>query len=294
MFGFIKDQLKKIYSSVTTKAHALFARTHVDEETLKELEIILIEADTGSATTKAIIESLRTQCRQGTITEGDDLRAALQKELLATLAQAKPALRGDIYMLVGINGSGKTTCASKLSHLLRTQGKKVLFVAADTFRAAAPEQLGTWAERTGADIVLGKENQDPASVVFAGCEKFKQGGYDALIIDTAGRLQTKTNLMRELEKIKNVAQKQLPNLHINTLLTVDAMLGQNSFEQAKLFHESTDLSGIILTKMDGTGRGGIVFAIVKQFGIPVTHVSFGEQMEQLKLFNAQEYVEELL
>ena len=195
---------------------------------------------------------------------------------------------------MGINGSGKTTFAGKLAYDLHKQGKKVLLVAADTFRAAAPEQLKQWAIRTGASIINGKEGQDPASVVFTGCEQFKSQGFDALIIDTAGRLQTKTNLMKELEKIHKIISRQLPNYTPCTLLTIDAMLGQNSFEQATLFNESTQLDGIVLTKMDGTGKGGIVFAITQQLGIPVAYIAYGEQPEQLKLFNAQEYVQELL
>ena len=170
----------------------------------------------------------------------------------------------------------------------------MLLVAADNFRAAAPEQLKQWAERTHASIITGKEGQDPSSVVFAGCEQFKMQNFDTLIIDTAGRLQTKINLMKELEKIRKVIGRQLPNHSICTLLTIDSMLGQNSFEQATLFNESTQLDGIVLTKMDGTGKGGIVFAITQQLGIPVAYIAYGEQPEQLKVFNHQEYVQELL
>jgi len=199
-----------------------------------------------------------------------------------------------IHVLVGINGSGKTTFAGKLAHFYKQQGKKVLLVAADTFRAAAPEQLAQWSERSGVGIVLGKQNQDPASVVFAGCERFKQELFDILIIDTAGRLQTKANLMNELAKIKRTIDKQLPNEPINVLLTIDSMLGQNSFEQAKIFKESTQVNGIVLTKMDGTGKGGIVFGIAQELGIPVAYVAFGEQADQFAPFNAENYVEELL
>ena len=199
-----------------------------------------------------------------------------------------------IFLFVGINGSGKTTSIGKLAHKYTKQGKKVLLVAADTFRAAAPEQLNQWALESGADILCGKEGQDPASLVFQGCEKFKNEQYDILIIDTAGRLQTRVNLMHELAKIKRSVQKQLSDRTVTTLLTIDAMLGQNSFEQAKLFKESTDVSGIILTKMDGTGKGGIVFAIAQELGIPVAYLTFGEQSDQIKTFDVQEYVTELL
>jgi fused signal recognition particle receptor len=203
-------------------------------------------------------------------------------------------LDSQVFVLVGINGSGKTTFAGKLAHKLKQEGNNVLLVAADTFRAAAPEQLTAWAQNIGVDIVLGTPNQDPAAVVFAGCERFKKENYDAIIIDTAGRLHTKTNLMNELAKIKRVITKQLPDKSITTLLTIDAMLGQNSFEQAKLFKECTDVNGIVLTKMDGTGKGGIVFAIAHQLHIPIAYISFGEQLDNIKLFDAQEYVHDLL
>lgn len=294
MFNFIKNALSKIYSHVTSKLQTLFARNTIDEETLRELELLLISADTGVKTTRTIIENLKKQWQTGKIQEGASLKQALEKELLAILNIQKTTPDCSVYLLVGINGSGKTTFAGKLAYNLAQQNKKVLFVAADTFRAAAPEQLKQWAQRTGASIIQGKEGQDPASVVFTGCQQFKTEGFDALIIDTAGRLQTKVNLMKELQKIRTIISKQLPDHTICTLLTVDAMLGQNSFEQATLFNESTNLNGIVLTKMDGTGKGGIVFAIAQQLGIPIQYVAYGEQPDQLKVFNAQEYVSDLL
>ena len=228
--------------------------------------------------------------------DGAQLKTALHSILLSILNKNDMPnyTNQQIFLLVGINGSGKTTSIGKLAHFYAQQGKKVLLVAADTFRAAAPEQLAQWAQQTHADILTGKEGQDPASLVFQGCEKFKKEGYDILIIDTAGRLQTKINLMHELAKIKRSLSKQLPDMPIATLLTIDGMLGQNSFEQAKLFKESTDVNGIILTKMDGTGKGGIVFAIAQELSIPVVFLTFGEQADQIKQFDAQEYVTELL
>lgn len=294
MFGFIKSALQKVYNQFTSKIAVLFGNASVDEQTLKELELILIGADTGVKTTRLIIDNLKQQFKNGTLTKGHDLKKALEQELLSILQKNTAKTDCSVYMLVGINGSGKTTFASKLAYHLKQQNKKVLLVAADTFRAAAPEQLTRWAEKVDVSIVLGKENQDPASVVFAGCEQFKKEKFDALIIDTAGRLQTKAHLMKELEKVRKVVGKQLPETAICTLLTVDAMLGQNSLEQAKLFHESTQLNGIVLTKMDGTGKGGIVFAISQELGIPVAYISYGEQVEHLKAFNAQEYVHELI
>lgn len=295
MFNFIKNTLKKIYSSITSRLSSLFGRTTIDEDTLIELKIILLSADTGINTTDRIINDLRTQQQSGSLVEGTHLKQALRNQLISILDKAPtPHYDGSIFVLVGINGSGKTTFASKLAHSYIKAGKKVLFVAADTFRAAAPEQLAQWSQVVGADILRGSPDQDPASVVFQGCEKFKKDQYDILIIDTAGRLHTKVNLMNELSKIKRVIIKQLPNTHINTLLTIDSMLGQNSFEQAKLFHESTDLSGLVLTKMDGTGKGGIVFAITDELAIPIWYITFGEQPDQLKLFDKTEYVDNLL
>lgn len=295
MFSFIKNKLQKIFSTVTSKLGSFFSRTTIDEAALKELEILLISSDVGVATTRSIIAALRKQIGTGII-DGAQLKKYMHTILLDILNQHKsPDLSTEqVFLFVGINGSGKTTTVGKLAHQYKQQGKKVLLVAADTFRAAAPEQLNQWALQVGVDILIGKDGQDPASLVFQGCEKFKNEKYDILIIDTAGRLQTKTNLMHELAKIKRCVQKQLTDQSVVTLLTIDAMLGQNSFEQAKLFKESTDVSGIILTKMDGTGKGGIVFAIAQELGIPVIFLTFGEQSDQIKKFDVQEYVSELL
>jgi len=294
MFNFIKSTLQIIYNQFTTKAAVLFGRSTIDESVLEELEIMLIEADTGVKTTRSIMQELRNRVTNGTVKAGTDLKSALEELLLAMVTAKKAPTDCTVYLLVGINGSGKTTFAGKLAHQLKAQGKKVLMVAADTFRAAAPEQLQQWANRSGAQLILGKENQDPASVVFTGTQIYVKDRYDALIIDTAGRLQTKVNLMKELEKIKKIVNKQLPDHRICTLLTIDAMLGQNSFDQAQTFHEATNLDGIVLTKIDGTGKGGIVFAIMQSLGIPVAYLSYGEKIDQLKPFNAPEYVQNLL
>jgi len=197
-------------------------------------------------------------------------------------------------MLVGINGSGKTTCASKLAAHYKGQGKRVLLVAADTFRAAAVEQLAEWADKTNIAIYTGTAAQDPAAVVYGGCEKFEKENYDVIIVDTAGRLQTKVNLMNELSKIRRIIDKKLPGEKMQILLTIDGMIGQNSFEQARLFKECTSVDGIILTKMDGTGKGGIVFAIASELAIPIKYITFGENLTSIKEFDAENYVDELL
>ncbi len=295
MFDFIKKNLQKIYSSITTSLLTVFSTKKISQESLQEIERILITADTGIITTKKIIASLSAQYAAGQITEGIQLQQALEKELLLTLDQAKKSEQASsIYLLIGINGSGKTTFAGKLAHSFTKHSKSCILAAADTFRAAAPAQLEKWAQSSNAQLFMGNLNQDPAAVAFGACEKFKQNKTDILIIDTAGRLQTKENLMREITKIKNVVAKQLPDQHIHTLLTVDAMLGQNSFDQAKVFHEAVQIDGIVLTKVDGTGKGGIIFSITQQLGIPVEYISYGEKIDDLKLFDAQEYVKNLV
>ena len=294
MFNFIKDALKKIYSTCTSKFSSLFAKNIIDPETLTELEKILIEADTGISITKKIIQKIQQGYKAGIISDSLSLKKALQEQLLTILKSDNNQNTPSIILLVGINGSGKTTLASKLAYQEIQKGKKVLLVAADTFRAAAQEQLSAWAQKLHIDIVLGTAQQDPAAVVYTGCTQFKQDGYDTVIIDTAGRLQTKINLMKELEKIKRVIKQQLPDQAVCTLLTVDAMLGQNSLEQARIFNESTTVDGIALTKMDGTGKGGIIFAISHELHIPVLYISYGEKPEQLKIFDPTKYVNELL
>lgn len=293
VFGFIKKTFEKIYNTVTSPIKALFARP-IDEQVIKELEIILLSADTGIKTTRLILDKVKAAWQKGDISQGSDLKALLETELISILQTQPYQVKDPLFVLVGINGSGKTTAAAKLANYYKQQNKRILFIAADTFRAAAVQQLERWAQLIGADIVVGKEGQDPASVIFAGIQKYKQEQYDVLIIDTAGRLQTKINLMKELEKIKRVITAQLPDKTVTTLLTIDAMLGQNSFEQATLFHESTPIDGIILTKMDGTAKGGMVFAITYELKIPIAYISYGEKPEQFKLFDSNEYVQDLL
>jgi fused signal recognition particle receptor len=294
MFTFLKNQLSKIYAQVTSRISALFSYAPIDAAMLKELKTILISADTGATTTQTILDHLTKQWQSGAIREGADLKKSLQELLCNFLVTPTSFQESSVYLLVGVNGSGKTTCAAKLAHRFSKQGKSVLLVAADTFRAAATEQLQQWSTELKIPIVVGSPQQDPASVVFVGCERYKKEHIDILIIDTAGRLQTKTNLMRELEKVKNNITRHLPDTPITTLLTIDAMLGQNSLEQARLFYESTQVQGIILTKMDGTGKGGIVFAITQELGIPIRYISYGERPDTLRAFDPQEYVASLL
>lgn len=290
MFNFIKNKLQSIYTHFTAKIGAFFGRAVIDEAALKELEILLLASDVGVQTTQNLLQAVRNQG----VTDGTQLYHALRTELIHVLQQVPQTQPGRVIVLVGINGSGKTTTAAKLAHWYSTQGKKVLFVAADTFRAAAVAQLSHWANELALPIIIGADGQDPASVVFAGCDEFIKKEYDIVIIDTAGRLHTKVHLMNELAKVKRIITKKLPLESVQTLLTIDSMLGQNSFEQAKLFQESTEVNGIILTKMDGTGKGGIVFAITAELHIPVQYITFGESVDAIKRFEAQEYVDDLL
>ena len=283
MFGFIKDKL----------AHLFGGQEINTQETVKQLEQILLSADVGVSTTQAIIKNIQAKLGNQTAHSSELLKQLLQNELLPLLN--KPFDMQDcVYLLVGINGSGKTTLAGKLAWSFTQRNKTVLLAAADTFRAAAPEQLALWAQRSGAHYVRGRLDQDPASVVFQACTEFAQNKNDILIIDTAGRLQTKINLMHELQKIKKVIAQRLPDKKICTLLTIDAMLGQNSLDQARLFHACTPLDGIVLTKIDGTAKGGIVFAISQELSIPIAFLSYGEKIEDLKPFVAQEFVRQML
>lgn len=290
MFNFIKNKLSSFYSQFHKAINTLLGRTSLDPATLKELEILLLSTDTGVATTQSIIKKLEAS------PAGKPLHESLAEILTTTLTTAPiPALADKkVFLLVGINGSGKTTAIGKLAYRFKKEGKRVLVVAADTFRAAAPEQVGAWASRMGVECVMGSTGQDSAAVVYKGCEEFIQKQFDILLIDTAGRLQTKTNLMHELSKIRRTISKFIPDTQIMTLLTIDSMLGQNSLEQAMLFKECATVDGIILTKLDGTGKGGIIFAITHTTGIPIVFASYGESAEQFDLFDPRSFVHQLV
>lgn len=272
---------------------ALFKRNTVDDQAVDELRQICISADMGVKTTERIISYVKAQA--GT-QKTCDLKQITRLALLDTLGSVRKASNKleNIVLLVGINGSGKTTTAAKLAYAAHSKGKRVLLVAADTFRAAAVEQLQGWASRLNIMCIAGASQQDPAAVVFAACTAWKTGAYDYVIIDTAGRLQTKMHLMEELGKMRRVLAKQLPKEQVTTLLTLDSTLGQNSFDQAHLFNEAVPVDGIILTKCDGSGKGGIVFAVADQLKIPVSYITAGEGVESLMPFNAETFVNQLL
>jgi len=294
MFNFIKEKIKKVYSAFTEKVVSLFSRDNIDEDFLKELEVLLISSDVGVATTNFIMQEVRSGIKRGSIKTALEIKQILESLLLNILNEYSISnVSPKVLLLVGINGSGKTTFAAKFAKSLVDQGKKVLLVAGDTFRAAATEQLVTWANRINVEVFIGKEDQDPAALIFDACTRFLDGSFDHLIVDTAGRLQTKVNLMKELEKIKKIINRKLPSDEISTWLTIDAMLGQNSFLQAKVFNDATNLNGLVLTKIDGTGKGGIIFSITKELKLPVAYISYGEKFEDIKVFDSSEYVKNL-
>lgn len=292
MFGFIKKSLQNIYTHFTSKISSFFNRDVIDESVLQDLERVLIVSDVGIKTTRDIMQCLRSQ----NIQNGSALHQAMNELLYDVIAkvpmptfQQAPA----VFLMVGINGSGKTTTIGKLASWWTRQGKKVLVVAADTFRAAAVAQLEQWSQNNGTTFFTGSA-KEPAAVVYEACDQFIQGQYDVLLIDTAGRLQTKTSLMQELSKIKRIIAKKITSIPVYTILTLDGMLGQNSFEQARLFKEATDVSGVVLTKMDGTGKGGIIFSVLSELAIPIFYITYGEQVDDIALFDGKKYVQELL
>ncbi|MGA9530828.1 MAG: signal recognition particle-docking protein FtsY [Candidatus Babeliales bacterium] len=296
MLSFFKTTLSSLCTTFATPFKALFQAKTLDENILDQTKKILLSADTGASTTEAIISSIRSQWRKGTLVTGSDLQKAIHHELTSLLSSVAPhqdISSPAIILLVGVNGSGKTTTVAKLGNLFKTQGKKVLFAAADTFRAAATEQLEKWSTLTTIALVKDDPGADPASIAFKASDLMIKEAYDILIVDTAGRVQTKTNLMKQLEKIKRVINAKVPKVRLVTLLTVDSMLGQNVIDQVEQFNKATPLDGIIMTKMDGTGKGGILFAIADQFRLPVYYVTAGESLDAIDTFNYQQYVTRL-
>lgn len=271
----------------------------IDRSTLDDLEATLIGADLGTTTTHEVLEKLRDKADRRQIKDGNELKRLLKEELLAILtsAEARPVTKVDgtpeVILVVGVNGTGKTTTIGKLAQVFRSQGKTVLLCAADTFRAAAIEQLEIWGQRTGTEVIKTKAGGDPSAVLFDALQSASSRKTDYVIVDTAGRLHTKQNLMQELEKMKRTAQRIIPGAPHETLLVMDATTGQNGLQQARLFTQSAGVTGIVLTKLDGTAKGGVVVAISRELGLPVRFVGVGEKASDLLPFDAQEFVESL-
>ena len=268
-----------------------------NEDFYEELEELLVMSDVGAATAENVVKGLRKMTWERRFRRGDEARAGLVELLTKLLKVGGTGLKLDtrpsVILMVGVNGVGKTTTIGKLAHQLTEQGKKVLLCAGDTFRAAAAEQLGIWAERSGADIVRHEEGSDPAAVVYDSICAAKARKADVVIIDTAGRLHNKQNLMNELNKIRRIIDRELPEADVETLMVLDATTGQNGLIQAKQFLETSGLTGIVLTKLDGTAKGGIVFAIANDLKLPVKYVGVGEGMDDLIPFDATNFVEAL-
>ena len=270
----------------------------IDRGTLDELEATLISADLGTTTTHEVLEKLREKADRKQIKNVDELKRLLKEELLAILLSANSPARPvseppEVILVVGVNGTGKTTTIGKLAQVLRSGGKTVLLCAADTFRAAAIEQLEIWGDRTGTEVIRTKAGGDPAAVLFDALQAASARKTDYVIVDTAGRLHTKTNLMTELEKMRRTAQRIVPGAPHETLLVMDATTGQNGLQQARLFTQSAGVTGIVLTKLDGTAKGGVVVAISRELGLPVRYVGVGEKIGDLLPFNPKEFVDSL-
>ena len=293
--------LDKLKAGLQKTKKALFAPidqmlkafTKVDEDLLEELEEMLICADVGAGATEEIIEKLRDDIKEEKIKDADDVRAYLRKTLREMIGEGEPLkldTQPSVILVIGVNGAGKTTSIGKISNRLRQDGKKVVVAAADTFRAAAIDQLAVWCERSGVDIVKQSEGSDPAAVVFDAISYAKNKGADVLIVDTAGRLHNKKNLMNELEKINRVISRELPNASRENLLVLDATTGQNAVLQAKEFKHAAEITGLVLNKLDGTAKGGIVLSIKKELNIPVKFIGVGEKIDDMQPFCAEEFI----
>src|SRR5215216_6572303 len=297
-FRRLRENMSKSRQALGAELQASVFQT-LDDETWERLEETLIYADVGAATTAKIVERLETEAGAGDLTGGEDLTRRL-RELLAEAAQTGDDtidLRPDptVILITGVNGTGKTTTIGKIAwHLSRELGQSVLLAAGDTFRAAAVEQLETWAERAGTDFVRAAHGSDPGAVAYDAIAAAKARGHDVVIIDTAGRLHTQDHLMEELRKVRRVIQKQIPDAPHETLLTIDATTGQNGLRQAMMFREAVEVDGVVLTKLDGTAKGGIALAIANELGIPVKLIGTGETLEDLSPFDADDFARALL
>ena len=280
------------------KTKQVFSFTKVDENLLDELEEKLVIADVGMETTEKIINNLRTRIKKENLKEADEVKKALKEEIEEIFKDNKPELdlenKPAVILMVGVNGAGKTTSIGKIANNLKKEGKKVIIASGDTFRAAATEQLEVWANRAGCELVKGNEGSDPASVIFDSIKVAKEKNADVLICDTAGRLQNKKYLMDELEKIKRVIDRELPNSSKEILLVLDASTGQNAISQVKAFKETTGVTGLVLTKLDGTAKGGVVIGIVDKNKIPIKYIGVGEQIDDMEVFNSEDFINAII
>ena len=297
-FSRLKEGLSKTRNNIVSGIDSVFSGfSNIDEDFYEELEEILIMGDIGVRATQEILEKLRVQVKENHIKQPDECKEFLIQNIKEQMQVEEAAYefehKQSIVLVIGVNGVGKTTSIGKLAGQLKGQGRKVLMAAADTFRAAAGEQLTEWAHRAGVDIIGGNEGADPASVIYDAVTAARSRNVDVLLCDTAGRLHNKKNLMEELKKINRIIDKEFPNVHRENLVVLDATTGQNALQQAKEFGEVADLTGIILTKMDGTAKGGIAVAIQSELKIPVKYIGVGEKIEDLQKFDAEQFVNAL-
>jgi len=299
-FQRLKQGLTKSRETWVQKIGAVFQNRQWDESSLDEMEESLITADVGVKATDKLMQALRRQSPGDSEDLAQDMSAKLQTAMVEMLRGAVAAplraplsVRPWVVIFLGVNGVGKTTTIGKLAAQYRNEGKKVLLVAGDTFRAAAVEQLDAWGRRAGVDVVKHKAGADPSAVVFDGMQAAKSRNIDVLLIDTAGRLHTKVHLIEELKKIRRVIARELPGAPHETLLVLDATTGQNGLQQARVFKEATDISGIVLTKLDGTAKGGVIISIQEELGVPVQYIGVGEDVEDLQPFEAESFVQAL-
>jgi fused signal recognition particle receptor len=301
MFGVLKslrEGLSKTRKNLAEKIGTLVLGEKIDESFLDELEEALIASDVGVDTARFVLRDLTERFKRNELGTPDRVKERLKQVLVEILSARAPTLTlgssPAVVLVVGVNGTGKTTTIGKLSRQLQAGGKKVMLAAGDTFRAAAAEQLAIWGERVGIPVIKHREGADPGAVVFDAVSALKARSFDVLIVDTAGRLHTKSNLMEELKKVKRILARELPGAPHETLLVLDGNTGQNALVQAKMFNEAVGITGIVLTKLDGTSRGGIVFAIAKELEIPVKFIGIGEAVEDLRIFDPKEFVDALL
>lgn len=293
----IRDSLTRTRNAVFSRVAGLLGASEVTDETWDKLEELLVRADVGVNTTMYLVDRLRQRARDEAILQADELQRALREELRALLPTPSPLNLGgrerDVVLVVGVNGSGKTTSIAKLAHRWRRRGRTVLLAAADTYRAAAVEQLDIWAKRIGVDIVKGPQGGDPGAVVFDALQAAGSRGKDLVIVDTAGRLHTQYNLMSELQKVHRVAQKNVEGAPHEALLVIDATTGQNALSQARHFQEAVDVTGVVLAKLDSTAKGGMVFAITRELELPIRFVGTGETLDDLAPFDPDAFIEGL-
>ncbi len=302
MFSKLKEKLAKTKTSIDIKLSNVFASKKDIDEIIDDIEETLILSDVGATTSSKICENLREELKKQVDKSEDAIKSLLKSEMEKILLvndnsdnqenENKDSRK--VILVVGVNGVGKTTSIGKLTNLYKKQGKKILLAAADTFRAGAIEQLDIWAKRSDVDICLGKEMQDPSSVIYDATKKFEEGNYDMLICDTAGRLHNKKNLMDELQKMRRILDKNLPDIEKEVIIVLDATTGQNGAVQVKSFFDKTHVDGIILTKLDSTAKGGVVFSIVNEMNIPIKYIGTGEKIDDIEVFDAKNFVDAII